>query len=155
MIALANTLSESQRLSKKHEWLCWHDYFGVRFFRNWILNSRLPTILPCSSSPNPKSQLVRYPNRETVGNDHKPWCVIAFCDQWGNTLREAPTLPTILGDFTFFALSLYPSHPLPLIKKQSTGRNYDVGLSNRYFINLRAKTVLDLPTSWLITKTVN
>ena len=117
MIALANTLSESQRLSKKHEWLCWHDYFGVRFFRNWILNSRLPTILSCSSSPNPKSQLVRYPNRETVGNDHKPWCVIAFCDQWGNTLREAPTLSTILGDFTFFALSLYPSHPLPLIKK--------------------------------------
>ena len=49
--------------------------------------------------------------------------------------------------YTSFTLSLYPSHPLPLIKKQSTGRNYDVGLSNRYFTNLRAKTVLDLPTS--------
>ena len=46
----------------------------------------------CSRSPNPKSQLVRYPNRETMGNNDRQWCVIVFCEQWGNTLRAAPTL---------------------------------------------------------------
>ena len=45
----------------------------------------------CSSSPNSKNQLVWFPNRETMGNNNKHWCVILFCDQWGNTLRAAPT----------------------------------------------------------------
>ena len=114
MIATSQYIKWKSATIKKTWMTFWHDYFGVRFFRNWSLNSRLPTILSCSSSPNPKSQLVRYPYRETVGNYDKPWCVIVFCDQWGNNLREAPTLPTILGDFTFFTLSLHPSHPFPL-----------------------------------------
>ena len=32
----------------------------------------------CSSSPNPKSQLVRYPYRETMRNNDKQWCVTVF-----------------------------------------------------------------------------
>ena len=32
----------------------------------------------CSSSPNPKSQLVRYPNCEAMRNNDKQWCVTVF-----------------------------------------------------------------------------
>ena len=28
-----------------------------------------------------------------MGNTDKQWCVIVFCDQWGNTLRAATLLP--------------------------------------------------------------
>ena len=34
----------------------------------------------CSSSPNPKSQLVWYHNCETMGNNDIECCVIAFCN---------------------------------------------------------------------------
>ena len=43
----------------------------------------------CNSSPNPKSQLVWYHNHETMGNNDIECCVIAFCEQWGNTLWAA------------------------------------------------------------------
>ena len=51
----------------------------------------------CSSSPNPKSQFVQYPNHETTGNNDKQWCVIVFCNQWENTLHTAPILLILLS----------------------------------------------------------
>ena len=51
---------------------------GTGNFRNFkpefLLNGKRPHL-------NPKRQLVRYPNRETMGNNDKQWCVIVFCDQ--------------------------------------------------------------------------
>ena len=44
----------------------------------------------CGRPPNPKGQLGRYPNRETMGNNDKQQCAIVFCDQWGHTLWAAP-----------------------------------------------------------------
>ena len=46
----------------------------------------------CGRPPNPKGQLVWYPNGETMGNNDKQWCAIVFCDQWGHTLWVAPIL---------------------------------------------------------------
>ena len=70
----------------------------------------------CSSSPNPKSQLVRYPNREKMGNNDRQWCVIVFCDQWGNTLRAAPTL------LSFKDAGLFPLQDAMLTRCFSTLR---------------------------------
>ena len=39
-----------------------------------------------------------------MGNDNKQWCVVAFCDQWGNTLRASPTLPETWWYVHFWSL---------------------------------------------------
>ena len=55
----------------------------------WVKNVSVLGGGSCSSSPNPKSQLVWYHNREAMGNNDIECWVIAFCEQWGNTLRAA------------------------------------------------------------------
>ena len=59
----------------------------------WYLRVHEVLTQGSSLSPNPKSQLprVRYPNRETTGNNDKQWCVLVFCDQWRNSFRAAST----------------------------------------------------------------
>ena len=64
----------------------------------------------CSSSPNPKSQLVRYPNCEAMRNNDKQSCVVSY-DQWGNTLQAAATLLGLL-ETTMHSISIIPSLPV-------------------------------------------
>ena len=53
---------------------------NIQCQNRWPLKSRAIKLGSCSSFPNPKSRMVRYPNRETMGNNDQQRSVIVFWD---------------------------------------------------------------------------
>ena len=70
-----------------------------------------------------------------MGNDDKQWCVIVFCDQWGNTLQAAPTLlQRVLTQYFYCYISLSLGDKYEFWSETLVKLAYSITLSQFYWV---------------------